>query len=533
MPGAAGFPLTHQELLDLIAEGEGPGIEFQRSLGRDLGRELCAFANGDGGTVLLGVSKSGEVVGVGNHRRTRVKVLTVARSSDPPIVVELHSVGEVMCVTVPAQKYKPYSIGWRAFVREGSGSRRLTKAEIKDLYYAVGRAHFDKEPCEAFSMKTHLEADLWERFIGRARIPEAMQTILALRNLGLVDNEDRMTYAGAWLLARDIRQFTEGAYVSCALFRGNEEAGSLERQDFHGSLPEIADEVLTWVLRRINTQFTIWGEDAEGRPELPGEALREALANAIAHRDYRSRSQVQVHVFKDRVEITSPGGLPEGMNEADLGTKSVPRNPLLYGMLARMGLVTGIGSGMRRMKSLCREYGVEEPRIEVSGNRVTTSFRRPPAIRLQPPTIGDEELSTIQDSLFAMQDSGKMAPEGPVDEVYNAGPQTEGPGYRAGFMQDWEGNTTVQVRELVRVLDRDRSRVQILEALGLRNRSNLVVNYLRPALDAGLVEMTIPDKPTSGRQRYRLTPMGLELRAALEEDARARQGGASAPLGAG
>ena len=527
MPGTAGLPLTRQELLDLIAAGESPEVEFQRSLGRDLGRELCAFANGDGGTVLLGVSKSGEVVGVANHRRTRVRVLAVARSCDPPIMVEVESVGEVMRVTVPLQKYKPYSIRWRAFVREGSGSRRLTKAEIKDLYYAVGRAHFDKEPCEAFSMETHLNADVWERFIGRAKIPAAMHAILALRNLGLVDNEDRMTHAGAWLLARDIRQFTESARVSCALFQGTEEAGSLERRDFHGSLPEIADEALAWVLRRIDVQFTIWGDDAEGRPELPEEALREALANAIAHRDYRSRNHVRVRVFKDRVVIASPGGLPEGMKEGDLGTKSVPRNPLLYAMLARMGLVGGIGSGIRRMKSLCREYGVPEPRIEVSETGMTVSFRRPPAIQLQPQGIDDDDFGSIRERLLTPRDAGKGGPGRPAGEVSDTRSQALPYRYHAGLNRVWERKTTVQVRELVRVLDRDRSRVQILQGLGLRNRSNLVVNYLRPALDAGLIEMTIPDKPTSGRQRYRLTPMGRELRLVLLERARGAGGSAS------
>lgn len=521
MSGTAGSTLTRQELVDLIAAGEGPDIEFQRSLGRDFGREVCAFANGEGGTVLLGVSKSGEVVGVGNYNRTRIKVLTVARSADPPIVVELDRVGEVMRVTVPAQKYKPYSIGWRAFVREGRHSRRLSNAEIKDLYYAVGRAHFDKEPCENFSMEDHLNADVWERFIGRARIPEAMHKILALRNLSLVDNEDRMTYAGAWLLADDIRLFTASAYVSCARFEGTEEARSMEREDFHGSIPAIADGVLAWVLRRIDVQFTIWGEEGEGRPELPEEALREAVANAIAHRDYRSRERARVHVFKDRVEITSPGGLPEGMAEADLGTKSVPRNPLLYSMLARMGLAGGIGSGIRRMTSLCREYGVEAPRIEVSGDQVTTSFRRPPAIRLQPATLDDDEFADMQDSLFAIQDAEKTAPEPPPDVPDDTSSQATPYNYHTGIMQVWERKTTVQVRELAKVLSRDLSRVEILAGLGLRNRSNLVVNYLRPALDAGLIEMTIPDKPTSGKQRYRLTPLGQQLRAALEMGARA------------
>ena len=531
MPGTVGFPLTRQELLDLIAAGESPEVEFQRSLGQDFGRELCAFANGDGGTILLGVSGSGEVVGVGNHGRTRVKVLTVARSGDPSIVVEVESVGDVMRVTVPPQKYKPYSIGWRAFVRDGTGSRRLTNAEIKDLYYIVGRAHFDKEPCKAFSMEAHLKADVWERFIRRAKIPEAMHAILALRNLGLVDNEDRMTYAGAWLLAGDIRQFTESAHVSCALFRGTEEAGSLERQDFHGSLPAIADEVLAWVLRRINVQFSIWRENAEGRPELPEAALREALANAIAHRDYRSRDHVRVRVFRDRVVISSPGGLPEGMSEGDLGTMSVPRNPLLYNMLARMGLVGGIGSGIRRMKALCREYGVLEPRIEVSGADVTISFRRPPAIQLEPSGI-DDDFAAMQESLFAPQDAAKERPGRPVGEVSDPGSRSLRHRDHPGFTRAWERKTTVQVRELVRVLDRARSRVEILQGLGLRNRSNLVVNYMRPALDAGLIEMTIPDKPTSGRQRYRLTPLGRELRLVLEERARAREASGSGPRGA-
>lgn len=532
MPGTVGFPLTRQELHDLIAAGESPEVEFQRSLGRDFGRELCAFANGDGGTILLGVSRSGEVIGVGNHGRTRVKVLTVARSGDPPIVVEVESVGEVMRVTVPPQKYKPYSIGWRAFVREGSGSRRLTNAEIKDLYYTVGRAHFDKEPCEAFSMEAHLKAGVWEPFIGRAKIPEAMHPILALRNLGLVDNEDRMTYAGAWLLARDIRQFTESAHVSCALFRGTEEAGSLERQDFHGSLPEIADEVLAWVLRRINVQFSIWREDAEGRPELPEAALREALANAIAHRDYRSRDHVRVRVFKDRVVIASPGGLPEGMSEDDLGIRSVPRNPLLYNVLARMGMAGGIGSGIRRMKALCREYGVLEPRIEVSGTGVTISFRRPPAIQLEPSGIDDDDFAAMQASLFTPQDDGRERLGRRLGEVGHPGSRALRHGDHPGLTRAWERKPTVQVRELVRVLDRARSRVEILQGLGLRNRSNLVVNYMRPALDAGLIEMTIPDKPTSGRQRYRLTPLGRELRLVLEERARAREDSGSGPPGA-
>ena len=86
---------------------------------------------------------------------------------------------------------------------------------------------------------------------------------------------------------------------------------------------------------------------------------------------------LQVYIFKDRVEIVSPGGLPAGMTEADLGIKSIPRNPLLFGTLHRMEVVEHIGSGIRRIRNLCREYGVAEPRIEVSEHWFTVSFPKP------------------------------------------------------------------------------------------------------------------------------------------------------------
>ena len=105
------------------------------------------------------------------------------------------------------------------------------------------------------------------------------------------------------------------------------------------------DEAVAWILTKINVEYIIKHVRRQERPELPEEALREAVANAVAHRDYRSTANVQIYVFKDRIEIVSPGGLPAGMEEADLGTKSVPRNPLLFSMLYRMDVVENIGSG--------------------------------------------------------------------------------------------------------------------------------------------------------------------------------------------
>ena len=371
--------MTRDAITELLARGEGALVECERSLTRDIGRELCAFANASGGTVLLGVSDAGEIVGVPDHNRLKSRVLSTARSADPPIDVEVESVGEILCVVVPPQKRKPYSFGGRFFMRDGASSQQMSNAEVEDLFYAAGRLHFDRKPCLDFSIDNDLDDDTWARFSGRAKIPESMDRMVALRNLGLLDGEDRMTHAGAWLLARDIRRFTTTAHVSCALFMGTEKVRILDRRDFHGDIPTMIDDTVAWILTKINVEFIIKHVRREERPKVPEEALREAVANAAAHRDYRSTANVQIYVFKDRIEVLSPGGLPAGMTEPDLGVKSMPRNPLLFGMLYRMNVVEDIGSGIKRIRELCREHGVAEPIIDVSEHWVTVTFPRPTA----------------------------------------------------------------------------------------------------------------------------------------------------------
>ena len=224
--------MTRGAISDLIAGGEGATVEFKRSLARDVGRELCAFANAGGGTVLLGVTDAGKVVGVAAHNRSKARVLSTARSADPPIEVEVESAGEVLRVVVPPQKRKPYSFSGRFFMRDGASSRQLSSAEVEDLFYAGGRLQFDRKPCLDFSIEKDVDDETWARFSRRAKIPETMDRMAALRNLGLLDGEDRMTHAGAWLMARDVRRFTTSAHVSCALVLGTEKVRILDRRDF-------------------------------------------------------------------------------------------------------------------------------------------------------------------------------------------------------------------------------------------------------------------------------------------------------------
>ncbi len=249
------------------------------------------------------------------------------------------------------------------------------------------------------------------------------------------------------------------------MFRGTTKTYILDRKDFAGDLYAIYEEVMVYLQAKLNTTLIPHARGRDERLELPVDALREALVNAIAHCDYRSTANVQLYIFYDRLEIVTPGGLPAGMREEDLGVKSVPRNPLLFGMFYRMGMVEQVGSGIKRIREMCRDYGVAEPVIEVSENWVTTTFNRPNG---------------------QVEDQVTCEVAGEVKQLLHA--------LTSGSMM----------------------RAELQEALDLKGQANFRDRYLTPVLEVGLIEMTIPDKPNSRLQKYRLTARGKALLAEVE-----------------
>jgi ATP-dependent DNA helicase RecG len=380
---------------------------------------------------------------------------------------------------VPAQHSKPYSFGGKFFVREGASSQQMSREQIREFFYKEGLIHFDETPCDRFTLADDLTDDVWALFRRRAKIPVDMEAITALENLHLF-KDGKMSHAGAWLLALDIRKFNISADVACALFLGTDKVRILDRRGFSSDVYSMIDEVVAYILSKINIEYIIKHVKREERPELPEEALREAVVNALAHRDYRSTANVQVYVFRDRVEIVSPGGLPAGMTEADLGTKSIPRNPLLFAILHRMEAVEHIGSGIRRIRNLCKEYGVAEPEIEVAESWFTVRFPRP-----ELPDGGKPAESSLAQV-------ASQATQSPIQSPTQSPTQSTDP-----------------VVRLLRQLEKGaKSSGELRKALNLSHRPSFRRNYLHPALDRYLIELTMPDKPTSSKQKYRLTDKG-------------------------
>ncbi len=486
--------VNRNNLSEMIALGEGTTLEFKRSGASGLGQEICAFANSSGGRILLGITDDGDIVGVSDINRLKSDIQNIAHTADPPIRVDIELLeSSVLCVKIPPQREKPYAFGGRFYFREGANSRKMSRDETLGFFHQQGLIHYDETICHKFSLDADLDETNWNLFRTRANIPADMPPEIALKNLHLADQNSKVTNAGAWLLAKDIRKFHSSATISCALFMGTDKVKILDRRDFHGDVYSTIDETMSWILSKINVEFIIEKLKREERPELPEKAIREAVVNALAHRDYRSTANVQIYLYSDRLEIVSPGGLPAGMTEADLGVKSVPRNPLLFDLLYRMNAVEHIGSGIIRIRNLCSEHGVAQPIIEVSENWFTTIFPRP--------KIPDGERKDPERELTPNQDkAGTKSGLSQSETGTKSGLSQSEAGTKSGLSQD-------QV-ELIRKCDGEKTASELIKIFGRSNRSKFQKKVLKPLIKAGLLEMTIPDKPQSRNQKYRLTTEG-------------------------
>ena len=190
--------VTREELQQLIRLGEGFTCEFKQSGTTHLGRELCAFANATGGVVLIGVTDDGQPVGVRDANRLKSEVQNVARSIEPPLVIDMDVVDNILIVNVPAQNSKPYSSGGKFYLRDGASLQQMSRGEIREFFFKEGVIHFDETPCERFSLEEDMTDAAWGTFRKRAKIPQDMNAVSALKNLHLLKDGRPMPAPGCW-----------------------------------------------------------------------------------------------------------------------------------------------------------------------------------------------------------------------------------------------------------------------------------------------------------------------------------------------
>ena len=382
------------ELAAQLARGETLHTEFKRlPLSPDsLAAAITAFANTDGGQVFLGVEDDGQISGVDDLDRTTRMVDNVAfNNCSPPVTVLQETVkadeGMVVVVNVPVGDGRPYRTNRGTYyVRTSTGRRHASREELLRLFQAGARMFYDETPVRGSTpvdvdeeaTKEMLEA-IAERGLDIAGMPHER----LLRNWHLIDDEhgeDHLTVAGVLLLARAPQQFYPHIYISALRIAGTEVSSPpIDQKRIEGRLFDMLGDALRFLDFHLLRQHDIRRLEPEVVLEFPAECLREVLVNAIAHRDYTVAGPIRLLVFDDRVEVRTPGGLPNTVRVEQLPAGvHVTRNPTLYNLLLKRGLVTDAGSGIPRTIRLLRQANGTVPTLTIEGGEFVVALPRPP-----------------------------------------------------------------------------------------------------------------------------------------------------------
>lgn len=466
--------MNQRDLDILLHEGEGSMLEYKESLSSSFARELVAFANSTGGKILLGVRNDGTVVGVRDSNDLRARIQDIARNCDPPVNVVVEPVGKVVAVTVRESDSKPVQCSEGFFWRQGASTQKLSRDEIRDFFRTEGAVRFDLTVCPKFRYPEDFDRDKFAAWIKQSQITRRGRIEDVLVNIEAAERAGRKLVfrnAGVLFFAKNVRHFFPQAYITCLLARGTDKVHLLDRKDFDGGIVADIEDALRFIERNTRVAYRIERLRREEIPEYPMAALREAITNAAMHRDwFNEGANVFVEIYSDRIEISNPGGLPKGMQPSDLGHKSVRRNPLIADLLHRIEFIEKAGTGIKRMRDEARAQGCPEPTFETTGF-FTATFR--PRAEQAP---HKHRTSTQQ-------------------VIPHVTPQV-----------------TPQVAAVLQTIAQEaKSREQLQNAAGIKDREHFRKAYLEPLLAVGWLEMTIPDKPRSSKQRYRITALGRKV----------------------
>ena len=365
-----------KELKFLISEGEGYNLEFKETFSDSLARDVCAFANANGGKILLGVSDDRKIREIRITNKLKSQIYDMTRNFDPKFEISLEEANSIIIIKVPEGPNKPYSVNGKFYLRYGPNSQQLTREEIREFFQKEGLILFDEKPNYDFNLDKDFNDTAYKNFIMLVKIGPVLKRKEILDNLSLL-KDSFIKNAGVLLFCKEITKFFINATITCVLYQGRDKYKILDRKEFDTDLYSNFQNTVLYLQSKLNTEFIIKGGPREERLELPEEALREALLNAIAHRSYFvSGANILVEIFSDRVEITNPGGLVKGMSKKDLGKKSLSRNNLLFGLMQRMNLVEKVGSGIRRMKKAMEDYNLRGPKFKINKNWFVIIFGR-------------------------------------------------------------------------------------------------------------------------------------------------------------
>jgi len=380
--------MNKKELNFILQQGEGIEIEFKEAFDKSISKEIVAFANTQGGKIFLGISDKSKIKGIDITNVLKSQIQNLANHCDPQINIKLETFRNILIVNVLEGKDKPYKCSFGFYLRQGASSQKMTREEIRDFFSQEGKILFDGMINKSFSFKNGFGEKNFKNFLLRAKLSPTIPQEDILRNLGVLNDKGEFRNAGVLFFCHHIEKFILQATVSCVLYKGKDKVFIIDRKDFVSDIYSNYQNTINFLYRNLRLKYEIKGFGPRKEVlEIPEEALKEAVVNALSHRDYLEQgANVLVEIYDNRVEITNPGGLISAIKRNEFGKKSVSRNPLLFNLFRRVDLVEKIGSGVNRMRAATREAGIPSPKFEFT-KFFTVTFKRP---KTTPERVGEK-----------------------------------------------------------------------------------------------------------------------------------------------
>lgn len=391
---------------DMLFSGESVNVEYKVAVPKDSAKYMktvVAYANGRGGKIIFGVDdKTLEVVGMDTDSIFQtIDAITnaISDSCEPTILpdITLQTVEDktVIVVEIFPGKMRPYYIKSKGmvsgtYVRSAGTTRPVADYMLKELILEGQNRYYDCEICEELTITPE---DI-ERLCAKMKATAIRNTLTEGEKLKVKDVTQNVLISWGVLAEKDGAVVPSNAYalltgqarfqpvIQCAVFKGKDRAYFVDRREFEGSIQDQMEAAFQYVLEKINRGMRIQGMYRQDRYELPVDSVREMIANSVAHRSYLEPGNIQVALFDDRLEVTSPGMLLNGVSIKKMKEGySKPRNRAIASAsaFAYMKIIEKWGSGIPRILRECNEYGLPEPEfIDFDGDFRVNMYRQLP-----------------------------------------------------------------------------------------------------------------------------------------------------------
>ena len=409
------------DLKTILKQGRGQLVEFMVQPDVDrLAETLVAFANADGGTILVGIGAGGQIASDLASHDLEASLLRAQMRCRPPVKTEWEAIetlhGTVVAVVVPRSDELHTLQDGSILLRSGARNRRLSGEEIQQLAVSKGAGSFEEETVPRASIQDFDPDVIGEYELKRRqRKPrgEALSREELLLDSGALSPEGKVTVAGLLLFGQRPQVFLPQSGVVFVHFSGTQPGGISSppgysrREEFNGPLPRVIEQTWEVLWEEMRHEAVISGLTREDRPEYPEIAVREALVNAVAHRDYRLKGRrIELRMFDDRMEIISPGGLPGHITLANIVEEHFSRNPRLVRGLFYWGYIEELGIGVDRMIEAMVQAGHPSPHFEAQPYSVSVTLRN---VRERPPSQWPESMNERQmRALKYIEENGRI-----------------------------------------------------------------------------------------------------------------------------